>query len=154
MFCLYILLVCACWFDGLVIRLIGGMQNKQRRSQEGRQKHAYMAGLVPQWRNQLLVHWHVFELTITLFSHTQTKINTGRLSCLTDERWWLNNVEVLSMELSRWPHHCLLIGFIDISVVLPGSLSVGVPHNLCCAVVVIQEYLCITLICILVLNEI
>lgn len=46
-------------------------------------------------------------------------------------------------------HHRLLIGFVDVGVVLPGGLRVGVPHHLSCAVVIVQKYLCIKLICIL-----
>lgn len=47
-------------------------------------------------------------------------------------------------------HHCLLIDIIDVSVVRPGSLCVFIPHHLCCAVVLLQKFLCINLICILV----
>lgn len=50
----------------------------------------------------------------------------------------------------RGSHHRLLILFIDIGVVLPGGLSVGIPHRLSCTVVLSQKCLCIKLVCILV----
>lgn len=53
----------------------------------------------------------------------------------------------LSGQSVRGSHHRLLIGFIDVGVVLPGGLRVGVPHPLSCTVVLIQKFLCIKLIC-------
>ena len=50
----------------------------------------------------------------------------------------------------RGSHHRLLIGFVDVGVVLPGGLGVGVPHHLSCPVVLLQKRLCVELICILV----
>lgn len=49
---------------------------------------------------------------------------------------------------SEGSHHHLLIGFIDVRVVRPAGLGVGVPHHLRCAVVLIQKPLRIQLICV------
>lgn len=46
-------------------------------------------------------------------------------------------------------HHRLLVGFVDVSVVRPRGLGVGVPHHLRCSVVLLKERLCLKLVCIL-----
>lgn len=45
------------------------------------------------------------------------------------------------------PHHDLLVGFSDVSVIGPGGLSISVPDLLGCAVVFLQELFGLHLIC-------